>query len=75
MSAGTGRQTAALYDWAACRIEKKMRSIIKGLAIACASLSVLILIGAVLIWTPITLPEFYAVSPQGSVHHLRPLEQ
>ncbi len=70
MPAGTGRQTAAICDLCAPRIERKARHLLKILTLTCAGLSAGVLMGAAVFWTPMSLPDVYAVTPQGVSYYL-----
>lgn len=72
MAAGTGRQTAALLNMQVVRIEAKARRVVRALTWACVALAGVVLLGSALVWTDLTRPDVYGVSPQG-VANLLPL--
>ncbi|MCX8017908.1 MAG: hypothetical protein N2690_08440 [Rhodocyclaceae bacterium] len=69
-----GRQTAAMCDWASLRVEPKLRRLLQRLQWVVLLMSVALAAGGPALWLPITMPDVWAVSPQGTSHFLPKLD-
>lgn len=69
-----GRQTAAMCDWASVRVEKKLRGLLRRLQWVVLVMSVALVAGSLALWLPLTMPDVWAVSPQGTTHFLPKLD-
>lgn len=62
-----GRQSAAIFDARSKTISARLQRFVRRLVYASLGLSVMMLLGSLALWTGLSIPDVYAVSPQGRV--------